>query len=140
VLSVDLFSGFGDRARRRKAVELLTAAREFKSAALRRARFEVAEARFRLEEAEEIKRVSEKSLEAAREGLRIVRRRYEAGLDPLTALLQAQAALDGARAGLVRAVGARDLARGALQHSAGTLVDILLSEFQGGTTPEEIRQ
>ena len=60
-------------------------------------------------------------VEQAEESLRIIRDRYEAGLEDVTALLRSEAALTDSRYRRLGSLYEQRVARAALEHAAGTL-------------------
>jgi outer membrane protein TolC len=94
----NLFRGFADKARvseTRLAIERQTQEREL---AERQVRLDVRSARARVETARARGEVSRDALARAKESQRIVRDRYEAGLEDVTALLRAAQAVQQAEA------------------------------------------
>ncbi len=64
---------------------------------------------------------AEAAVAQAEEGLRILRNRYESGLETVTAVLQSEAALTGAKFRRLAALYDRRVSRVALEHVAGVL-------------------
>lgn len=86
---LNLFSGFGDRARLAEAKLLATRRALERESAESKARLEVRASRARLEAARAAADVGRATAAQARESRRIVRDRYEAGLADISALLRA---------------------------------------------------
>ena len=66
--------------------------------------------------------IAREAVAAAEEGGRLIRARYENQLSKMIDVLDAQSALDGARAGQVRAVNDTRQARADLEFATGTLL------------------
>jgi len=120
-LDWNIFAGGANRYRvaeaaamKRKAEDQLEWVRSGVRLELRRAYLESEAARARTAAARQ-------STEQARESLRIIENRYQAGLTTITELLRAQEAALEARAGYVTAVGDWYAARASLERAAGRL-------------------
>ena len=120
-LNWNIFAGGADRYRaaeaaagRRKAEDQLEWARSGVRLELRRAYLESHAATARAMAAHQ-------SADQARESLRIIENRYQAGLVTITELLRAQQAVVEARTGYVAAVGDWYAARASLERAAGRL-------------------
>ena len=120
-LDWNIFAGGANRyqvaeaaAMKRKAEDQLEWVRSGVRLELRRAYLESEAARARTAAARQ-------STEQARESLRIIENRYQAGLTTITELLRAQEAALEARAGYVTAVGDWYAARASLERAAGRL-------------------
>ncbi|HUK53981.1 MAG TPA: TolC family protein [Candidatus Binatia bacterium] len=120
-LDWNIFAGGANRyqvaeaaAMKRKAEDQLEWVRSGVRLELRRAYLESEAARARAAAARQ-------STEQARESLRIIENRYQAGLTTITELLRAQEAALEARAGYVTAVGDWYAARASLERAAGRL-------------------
>jgi len=120
-LDWNIFAGGANRyqaaeaaAEKRKAEDQLEWVRSGVSLELRRAYLESTAAEARAAAARE-------SAEQARESLRIIENRYQAGLTTITELLRAQQAVLEARTGYVAAAGDWYAARASLERAAGRL-------------------
>lgn len=117
----DLWRGGENRARiaASRQAELRAAAesRQARSAAA----LEIRRAYADLRSAVERSAVAATVVEQAEESLRIVRDRYEAGLEDVTALLRSEAALTDSRYRRLGSLYEQRVARAALEHAAGTL-------------------
>jgi outer membrane protein TolC len=105
--SWSVFRGGGDLADRQRASARARAAATRADGAEAQAQLEATQARIQREVALERLRIADRSLEQAREALRLVQRRYDGGLAAITELLDAAAARTGA-----------DLATVAARHDA----------------------
>jgi len=130
-LQWNFFSGFGSSARRAKARLERARAERMLEGMKKKARFDLVEASLRLREARASEEISRRALEAAKESTRLVRVRYENGLSAMVTLLDAQTALNQARADVVRSRMKKKLARGELKYRAGTLLRELAPEAVG---------
>jgi outer membrane protein TolC len=126
-LSWTIFDGAATAAQKAGARAELALAESMFEGMKREARFRVAEAALRLKEARQSLAIAEAAVKAAEEGVRLIEMRYENGLAPMVALLDAQTALDKARSDAVRVRMELLMAHGDLRHRAGTL----LSELTG---------
>ena len=117
-----LFAGFASRAEEGKARADANRAENLLAGMSKEARFRVREAWLRREEAVAGLRLAEAAKTAATEGLRLLRVRYENGLAPMVALVDAQGALNRARADAARAGAGVEMAGAELRHRAGTLL------------------
>jgi outer membrane protein TolC len=86
------------------------------------AAFQVSQAWLALSDAEARVAIARDSVAAAEEGVRLIRTRYENQLGRMVDLIDAQAALDGARAGQVRAGNDLRQAQADLEFATGTLL------------------
>jgi outer membrane protein TolC len=120
-LEVNLFAGGGDRARlaeanaRKKQVH--SQLEWFRSGV----RLEVRQSYLETQAAQQRVEASRGAFEQARESLRILQNRYEAGLATLTDLLRAQTAALEARTSNLAALSDALMARAALERAAGSL-------------------
>lgn len=114
-----LFDGFRAKAAEAQAEAGARQADSLLAALTREARFRVREAWLRLQEAQAGIAIAESALAAAEESVRLVRVRYENGLAPMVALLDAQSALNRARSDTARAHAGVAAARGELLFRAG---------------------
>lgn len=104
VVEMDLFSGFRTAHRARAAERRLGEARALQDKVRLEIEGEVKTAQLALEDARERVGVTEKSVAAAEEALRLVGEQYKAGTATVTRYLEAEAALADARS---RAIAAR---------------------------------
>jgi outer membrane protein TolC len=121
-LSWTIFDGSGTAARQASARAELARAENMFEGMKREARFRVTEATLRLKEARKALTIAEEAVKAAAEGVRLIEMRYENGLAPMVALLDAQTALDKARSDAVRVRMELLMANGDLRYRAGTLL------------------
>lgn len=118
----EAFDGFRRRAEEAKAHEARTMLREQLEAYRKEVAFRVNEAWLRMSDAAQRVEIAGKSLAEAEEGSRLVAKRFENSLTTMAEVLDAQAALDEARAALVQAEKDRSLAIATVWHSAGLLM------------------
>ncbi len=121
-LTWNLFDGLRREAEVAKAAAERKKTRELYRGAEDRAAFEVTEAHLGVEEAGRRVEIARAAVAAAEEGTRLVALRYGNDLARMIDLLDAQAALNGARAGLVRAENDLRHARARLEYASGTLL------------------
>lgn len=121
-LSWTIFDGAATAAQKAGARAELARAESMFEGMKREARFRVAEASLRLKEARKSLVIAEAAVKAAEEGVRLIEMRYENGLAPMVALLDAQTALDKARSDAVRVRMELLMANGDLRYRAGTLL------------------
>lgn len=114
-----LFDGFRTKAAKAQARAGASQAESYLAALTKESRFRVREAWLRLQEAQAGISIAAGALAAAEEGVRLVRLRYENGLAPMVTLLDAQTALNRARADAARARANTAAARGELLFRAG---------------------
>lgn len=95
--------------------------------------FSVHQAYLNVEEAKKNAELAEAALQSAQEGERLIRLRFENSLSPIVDLLDAQAGLDGARAGAVMKKNAYTAALAALSFESGTILKDLGFEGPEGT-------
>jgi len=100
---------------RRKAEEYYRGERD-------QAAYQVAQAYLGIREAERRGEIARAAVEAAEEGVRLIRNRYESQIGRMIDVLDAQAALDRARAEAVRAENDVRQSRARLMHASGTLL------------------
>jgi outer membrane protein len=102
-----------------------------------RAAFQVSQAYLSVIDSEARVAIAREAVTAAEEGVRLVRARYENQLGKMIDVLDAQSALDGARAGLVRAANDLRQSRADLEFATGTLLPWAmqgLAKIQPGET------
>lgn len=121
-LSWNLFDGTRREAAAAKAEAESRAARERLRGAQDFAAFQVAQALLAVEDAKARAAIARAALSAAEEGARLVKARHENQLARMIDLLDAQSALDTARADVVRAENDLLRARADLEYATGTLL------------------
>jgi outer membrane protein TolC len=121
-LSWTIFDGLRREGSVAKASAEAARAREYRRGADDRAAFEVSRAWLALGEASKRLEIATATAAAAEEGARLVKARYENHLARLVDLLDAQAALDGARADRARAENAVRQSRASLEFASGTFL------------------
>jgi len=121
LLNFNLFNGLADLARVRESRAKETQAREFKRDLEDRVRHQVTESILNLKTAHERLKVAQAAVAQAREGLRLIRLRYEEGLTILVDLLTAEDALKNAELGQVTALFDTYLAQAGLDLALGTI-------------------
>jgi outer membrane protein TolC len=127
-LSWELFDGLRRNAGTTRTTATLHAEQARLEETRREQNFLLAEARLRAEEARLHRESARQAVQAASEGQRLYRERYEAGLADLADLLAAQSALDRARFDAVGATTRRLLALGNVQFQAGRFLATFLPE------------
>jgi outer membrane protein TolC len=133
-IEVNLFAGGADRARldeaRARERQAANQVEYFRSGV----RLEVRQAFLEVSAAEQRAAAARDAVEQAKESLRIIQNRYEAGLATITDLLRAQTAQLEARTGYLSALHDWQVARAQLERAAGKLTaDSQL--IRGGVTP-----
>ncbi len=131
-LSWNLFDGLRREAEVARASAEAGRAREDYRGAIDYAAFQVTQAYLSVEEASRRVTIARAAVTAAEEGMRLVRTRYENQLARMIDLLDAQTALNGVRAGLVRAENDLRQSRAQLEYSSGTLLAWALDVSGGG--------
>lgn len=126
-LSWNLFDGLRREAAVAKAAAGRSGAKEYFRGASDRAAFEVTQAWLAVEESERRLAIARAAVEAAEEGARLVQARYENQLARMIDLLDAQTALNGARADRVRAENDLRHSRARLEAASGTLLSWALA-------------
>ncbi|RMG61571.1 MAG: TolC family protein [Deltaproteobacteria bacterium] len=124
-LSWDLFDGLGRERRVRKAKKRAEQVRDFLASMENTVRFEVKRAYLELESAKARWEIAKNALKSAEEGVRLIRGRYENSLARMVELLDAQSALDAARADEVKARNDYYLALADLYAASGLLLEKL---------------
>jgi outer membrane protein len=117
----NLFNGFADKARIDEASQSLVRARAQQRQIDSAVRLQVRSAYLDLQAAQERLKVTEAAVTQAEENLRIVKNRYENGLNNVTELLRSETALLETRVRRLAAVHGQRLAAVALDLAAGTL-------------------
>jgi outer membrane protein len=121
LLNFNLFNGLTDLARVRESRAQEAQARDLKQELEDRIRHQVTEAILNLKTARERLQVARAASAQAREGLRLVRLRYETGLTILLDLLTAEDALKTAELSQVGALFDTHLAQAGLELALGTI-------------------
>lgn len=117
----DLWRGGENRARIAASREAEVRAAAESRQAYSSASLEIRQAHVDLKSATERAAVAASVVAQAEESLRIIRDRYEAGLEDVTALLRSEAALTNSRYRRLGSLYEQRVARAALEHAAGTL-------------------
>jgi outer membrane protein TolC len=126
-----VFDGQRSKASEARAVAGARQAESYLAASVKETRFRIREAWLRWKEAQSGIAIAERALASADEGVRLVRVRYENGLAPMVALLDAQSALNRARSDSVRARAGEASALTELQFRAGVLLEAAAPVQQG---------
>jgi outer membrane protein TolC len=119
VARINLFQGFGDRARVAEAEEQMTRKALEREKTETSARLDVRIARARLDAARASETVGRTAADQARESRRIIRDRYEGGLTDVASLLRAAEAVQQAETRQIAAQVDVVLAAAALQRAVG---------------------
>jgi outer membrane protein TolC len=133
----DLFNGGRRRSERARARHQVREAEELLEGLRKQAGFEVYRAYLAAEEARATLELARSREELAAEGVRIVGVRYENALSTVVELLDAQTALDQARAGAVAAANRYLTAVAELQFASGLILDAYLPESREEPTGDE---
>ncbi len=120
-LKWDIFTGFGDRAKKRRAEAEAAAAREELASAEVQAAAEVWTKYYAFQTAVKKYGYSRSYLETAGESFNLARESYETGLKSILDLLQSQSALSSARSQVIAAERDVFVALADLAHATGTL-------------------
>lgn len=132
---INVFDGLNREKTRSRALHKAREAAEYVEGLRNQVNFEVHEAFYAVEEAEKKFELARAAEQSAEEGVRLVRKRYENSLAPMVSLLDAQTALDSARASVVEAHGTRHSALARLEFVSGRLLKGLAEGgHHGGTT------
>ena len=121
----ELFDGARREYERAKARHRESQAREYLFAMKKGIAYRIYEAYMNVEEARNNIDLSRETLKTAEEGARLLKLRYENGLSSLGDLLNTQASLEQARAGLVERSNAYQAALAALSFESGTILQDL---------------
>lgn len=121
LLNFNLFNGLADLAKIRESRAQEAQARDLKQELEDRIRHQVTESILNLQTAHERLQVARAALAQAREGLRLIRLRYETGLTILLDLLTAEDALKSAELSQVGALFDTHLAQAGLELALGTI-------------------
>lgn len=130
-LSWNLFDGLRREAAVAKAAAERAGAKAYFRGAADQAAFEVTEAYLSVDEARRRVEIARAAVALAEEGTRLIRARYENQLARFLDLLDAQTALDSARADLVRAENDLLQSRARLERASGTLLSWALPGPEG---------
>jgi len=117
----NLFDGFAGRARVAEANQAILRARAQEKQISAAVSLEVRRAYLDLKASQERIQVAEASVAEAEESLRIVKNRYENGMNNVTELLRSETALAETRVRRLAAMHDQRLASAALELAAGTL-------------------
>jgi outer membrane protein len=126
----DLFDGTRREYERAKARHQESQAMEHLAAMRKGVSFKIYEAYLNVEEARQNIQLAEEALKTAEEGTRLVKLRYENGLSALSDLLNTQASLEQARAGVVERKNAYKTALAQLSFESGTILQDLNLDSQ----------
>lgn len=126
VLKWRIFDGFRSSGERAKAVAGRSAAQEMLESRINDVRYQLKESHLRLEEAGKRREVARHALLYAEETVRLISKRFENSLATMLELLDAQSALNQARASLVDAEAGHALAGGRVHYSSGTFLKEML--------------
>lgn len=130
-LTWNLFDGLRREAEVGRAAAEKAKAREHYRGAEDFAAFQVIQAHLSVEEATRRVEIARAAVAAAEEGTRLVKSRYENQLARMIDLLDAQTALNGVRADLVRAQNDLQHSRAQLEYASGGLLSWALPETEG---------
>jgi outer membrane protein TolC len=130
-LSWNLFDGLRREAAAAKAADDRSKAQAHYRGMEDFAAFQVTRAYLSVEEAARRVEIARAAVDAAEEGTRLIKARYENQLSRVIDLLDAQAALHSARADLVRAENDLRQSRAQLEYASGTLLPWALPESTG---------
>lgn len=125
-LKWQLFDGFRSNSERNRALSGQSAAREMLESTKKDVRYQLRESYVRREEVGKRLEVARHSLLDAEETVRLLSRRYENSLATMVDLLDAQTALNQARANLVETEAGYALAGGRIYYMTGTFVKEML--------------
>jgi outer membrane protein TolC len=136
-LTWNIFDGMRREAELGKAVAERRRAQAFYRGMRDQAAFEAAQADLGVKEATMRAEIARASLASAEEGVRLLKSRYENHLGRMVDLLDAQTALDGARAARIRAENDARLSRAQRLYASGGLLSFAASSEENGK--EKIR-
>ena len=136
-LTWNLFDGMRREAELGKAAAELRRARAYDRGVRDRAAFEAAQADLGVKEATLRAEIARAALASAEEGVRLLASRYENRLGRMVDLLDAQTALDGARAARIRAENDVRLSRAQRLYASGGLLSLVAPNAENGK--EKIR-
>lgn len=126
VLKWRIFEGFRSSGERAKAVAGRSAAQEMLENRINDVRYQLKESHLRREEAGKRREVARHALLDAEETVRLISKRFENSLATMLELLDAQSALNQARASLVDTEAGYALAGGRVHYSSGTFLKEML--------------
>jgi len=132
-LKVNVFDGFRREKERSVALNRAKEALEYLEALRKQVAFEVHSAYLRVEETERKYSLAMASVKSAEEGVRLVEKRYQNSLAPIVSLLDAQVALDRARAEAVAMRGEHLVALAELEFASGRLLERISPRADGET-------
>jgi outer membrane protein TolC len=136
-LTWNLFDGMRREAELGKAVAELRRAQAYHRGMRDQAAFEAAQAELGVKEAALRGEIARAALASAEEGVRLLKSRYENHLGRMVDLLDAQTALDGARAARIRAENDLRLSRAQRLYASGGLLSFAVPSEENGK--EKIR-
>jgi outer membrane protein TolC len=136
-LTWNLFDGMRREAELGKAVAELRRAQAYHRGMRDQAAFEAAQADLGVKEAALRGEIARAALASAEEGVRLLKSRYENHLGRMVDLLDAQTALDGARAARIRAENDLRLSRAQRLYASGGLLSFAVPSEENGK--EKIR-
>lgn len=125
-LKWQLFEGFRSNSERKRALSGQSAAREMLESATKDVRYQLKESYVRRDEVDKRLEVARNSVLDAEETVRLLTKRYENSLATMVELLDAQTALNQARANLVETEAGHALAGGRVYYMTGTFVKEML--------------
>ena len=125
-LKWNIFDGFRHYSERQRAVYGQSAAREMLENATKDVRYQLKESYVRRDEAGKRLEVARHAVQDAEETVRLLMKRYENSLATMAELLDAQTALNQARANLVETEAGHALAGGRIYYVSGTFVKEML--------------
>jgi outer membrane protein len=125
-LKWNLFDGFRTNSERRRALSGQAAAREMLESTTKDVRYQLRESYIRRDEAGKHLEVAVHAVVDAEETVRLLTKRYENSLSTLVELLDAQTALNQARANLVETEAGYAVAGGRVYYMTGTFVKEML--------------
>ncbi|MBW4056458.1 MAG: TolC family protein [Proteobacteria bacterium] len=125
-LKWQLFDGFRTNSERKQARAGQAAAREMLESTTKNVRYQLKESYLRRDEAGKRLEVARHAVVDAEETVRLLTKRYENSLSTLVELLDAQTALNQARANLVETEAGYALAGGQVYYMTGTFVKEML--------------
>jgi outer membrane protein TolC len=125
-LKWNIFEGFRTTSERQRALSGQSAAREMLESTAKDIRYQVKESYIRRDEAVKQREVARNAVQDAEETVRLLTKRYENSLATMVELLDAQTALNQARANLVETEAGYTLAGGQVHYMTGTFVKEIL--------------
>lgn len=136
-LKWEAFDGFRRRAEEARAHEVRVGLSEQLEAYRKEVSFRIKEAWLRMADAGQRVRIASKALAEAEEGSRLVTSRFRNSLTTMSEVLEAQAALDQARANHVQADREKSLSQARLLHNAGLLMAELKMSLPDNAGPPD---